>query len=248
VNLFYISDLHISGPDNKVGKTLCSFLSTIQAPDILVLGGDIFDLFVGNKRIFKAKFSAVIAELEGCAGRGVTVYYLEGNHDFHMADVFAGKARINVRADSFPLELHGKKIWVAHGDRIDPKDAGYHFLRWITRTAFVRWLVNVFPDSWLEALGEWMSKTSRGYNNSEVISEERKRRLNEMYLAYAREQIENGYQFVLVGHSHIKAKLPVVVGNKRGEYLNLGFSKEALLVGVWGPGAETFEVQEIKNH
>lgn len=219
----------------------------MQAPDILVLGGDIFDLFVGNKRIFKTKHSALLAAIENCASRGITVYYLEGNHDFHMSGVFASKARINVRTDSFPLEVHGKKIWVAHGDRIDPQDRGYRFLRWITRTGLVRWLVDVFPDSCLEGLGEWMSKTSRGYNNAEKISEDRKRKLNEMYLAYAREHIAARHQFVLVGHSHIKAQLPIIAGNQRGEYLNLGFSSEALLVGVLREGGNSFELQEIAD-
>ena len=211
----------------------------------MVLGGDIFDLFVGNKRIFKTKHEAVLKEIEECARRGVTVYYLEGNHDFHMEGVFEGKARINVKSDAFGIQLFGKKIWIAHGDRIDPQDHGYHFLRWITRTGLITWLVKVFPDSWLEALGEWMSQTSRGYNDSHRLSEDRKLKLNEMYLGYARERVAEGQQFVLVGHSHIRAQLPVVDGAKRGEYLNLGFSAEKLAVGLLTEGKEKFELQEV---
>ncbi len=244
MNVFFVSDLHLTSDDPQAINRFASFVKTLPQPnDVLILGGDIFDLFIGAKEIFQAKFHRALEAIRQAAQGGVKVYYLEGNHDFYLAKVFADHQNIEVRAEDFPLELNGKKFFISHGDRIDPEDTGYHFLRFVTRSGWFRILVDIVPGVWIERIGNRSSQESRKYNNPQKGGPENQQRLRALYLDFAKEKIREGAQHVLVGHSHLRDQILVEEGGTKGEYLNLGFSSD-LIYGVLGGGADRFQVKK----
>ncbi len=246
MNVYYCSDLHLAPGTNARSRRFVSFLQSIPQPgDLLLLGGDIFDLFVGNKKIFREQHAEVLAALSALAGRGVKVHYLEGNHDFHMRAVFAGSSLIEVHAEDFGLQANDKHIHLAHGDLIDPEDRGYRFLRWFTRTWFFRLFVRWVPDWVADQIGKWSSRTSRKYNSESKVQGEKAERLRRLFLEHARGKVAAGADFVLIGHSHLRDQLPILDSGRRGEYLNLGFS-ESLVFAVLPAGGTKFEAKEYR--
>jgi UDP-2,3-diacylglucosamine hydrolase len=244
---YFLSDIHLRGADDPAAGRLVSFLSEIpRKDDLVIFGGDVFDLFVGDKEIFRTKFANVLASIRSVAERGATVFYLEGNHDFHLDAVFDGLAGVSLKSGDFLLTFRDRKILVSHGDLIDPEDRGYRLLRSVTRHPFFRSLIGLLPGSWIEGVGTRSSHQSRKYTGG--LRGANQERLRLLYLAFARRKIrEDGAQHVLVGHSHLRDHIPIKEGDRRGEYVNLGFSSEELPYAVLEESAERFEIKSYPS-
>lgn len=225
-------------------KRLLAFLEGVPGKgDILVLGGDIFDLFVGNKPAFQKKFSHILAAIRNLAQRGCTIYYLEGNHDFHLNEVFSIQSGILVKTDDFYLDFDGRKIWISHGDMIDEEDRGYRVLRATTRHPIVRSLIQVIPGDFIDGVGKWSSQQSRKYNNPTSAGADKLQRTRKLFRSYAEEKFKQGFEFVLIGHSHMAEDFPL--GGGAGQYVNLGFSQQQLLYGELGAEDKLMKLKSI---
>ncbi len=230
MKLFYLSDLHLRSASEARAKKFLHFLQQVpQVNDTLVLGGDIFDLYVGDKKHFRQIFSPILEAIKAAETRGCSVYYLEGNHDFHLRKIFSHHEQVFVKNNDFELKWGRKSFWISHGDQIDKEDYGYRFLRFSTRTLAFRAFLKAVPDSFVKMVGEWSSKTSRKYNDFDKMSVMRKERTKQLFRNYASEKISQGYDFVFIGHSHQEDRAEFHFGSRAGEYLNLGYSAKKVV-------------------
>src|SRR5690242_14977039 len=102
MSLFAVSDLHITGPDDPLYFSLLTLLrERAKAGDVVVLAGDLFDIFLGNKAIYTQRYSDFLKAVSSAGERGVEIHYIEGNHDFQMQGVFRGIQGIT---------LHSKEV------------------------------------------------------------------------------------------------------------------------------------------
>lgn len=243
MQVFFLSDLHLENGTSPGAARFVSFLNTQpMRGDALILGGDIFDLLVGNKVVFRERFRAVIDALVAASSRGVRVHYLEGNHDFHFSAMFGGYSNISVHTGDFDfLTPHGRRIYVSHGDLIDEDDTGYRLLRAATKNGPFRAFVAALPGRAVDLIGSRSSGASRKYTTGRVENEGTER-LRRIYLDFARGKVSEGFHHVLVGHSHLRDLVEI---EGKGEYVNLGFSASSLLYAVLPGGAERFEAREL---
>jgi UDP-2,3-diacylglucosamine hydrolase len=245
VKVFFLSDLHLENGDSPAAERFRRFLgSEPSRGDMVLLGGDIFDLLVGDKAVFRGRFRAVLDALVHASSRGVQIHYLEGNHDFHFRSLFRGQTNILVRTEDFSITLPGHRLWIAHGDLIDRDDRGYLLLRAATKNAPFRAFVRAMPGSVVDWIGSHSSGASRKYTAGRVENEGTER-LRRIYLEFAKAKVREGFDHVLVGHSHLRDHVPIEDGASRGEYLNLGFNAERLLYAVLEPGVERFVIREV---
>ena len=223
--LYFLSDLHLWEEDGILEKQFLQFLKTVpKKNDVLILGGDIFDLFIGNKEIFKEKFKDSIAAIENIAKKGCKTYFFEGNHDFHLKNIFK-ETEVIVCSDASSIHWEGENIWVSHGDRINPKDYSYHIFRSFSRSLWGKLIIKFLAGFLLLHLGSWLSKKSRVYGENKKAKLEK---IRTSFRNYAREKIESGYDYVFLSHSHIKDRLELNIGSRKGIYINLGFSPSEL--------------------
>jgi UDP-2,3-diacylglucosamine hydrolase len=242
MRVFFLSDIHIRAAGDAPSIRLEKFLQSKPASgDLLILGGDIFDLFIGNKKYFREKHRVVLSALQDTARRGVKVHYLEGNHDFHVGRVIGASGAV-VHAEDFSVG----EIFVSHGDMIDPEDKGYRFLRRATRHPVFRAFLWCLPGAWIDAIGGASSKKSRQYNHEDAAGEPGRARLRALYLNFAKEKVRAGFRHVLVGHSHLRDQITIQEGEKAGEYINLGFSSHSLPFAVLEPNQNQFIFREIR--
>ena len=107
-----ISDVHL-GTFGCHAKELSQYLSTIK-PKILILNGDIIDIWQFRKSYFPASHIKVIKKIISLSTKGTKIYYLTGNHDEFLrkfTDLHIGNLHL---INKLILELDGKKAWIFH--------------------------------------------------------------------------------------------------------------------------------------
>ena len=215
--VYFISDVHLGleepGAEAKKQRRLLSFLDFVSrdATHLFILG-DLFDAWIEYRTVIPKGFHRVLARLHDLSEGGVEIHFLAGNHDFWIRDHFARDMGIKTHMEAFGIELNGKKIYLHHGDGLDPRDHGYMFLKRILRNRFSIWLFSwLHPDIGV-ALARSSSRTSRGYTSVKDYGED-----DAMRRAAAR-LIGEGIDVVIMGHRHV----PCEANIGAGRYLNLG--------------------------
>jgi UDP-2,3-diacylglucosamine hydrolase len=128
---------------------------------------------------------------------GTAIVCVEGNHDFHLGPCFTGTLGCRVLPDGGEIELDGRRVYLAHGDLVDPGDRGYRLLRGLLRSRALRWLMAVAPPDLTWAVSRWASRRSqqgratRPPRSPEALLE-----------AHARRRLAAGCEAVVTGHFH----------------------------------------------
>ncbi len=133
-NIVVISDTHL-GTYGCHAKELLNYLKSIK-PEILILNGDIIDMWQFKKSYFPADHIKVISRLLKMSVSGTKVYYITGNHD-DLLRRFSNIAFDNFHLrDDLLLQYDGKKMWFFHGDVFD------------TTVVQARWLAKIGGKSY----------------------------------------------------------------------------------------------------
>ena len=218
VEVAVISDVHL-GTYGCHAKELLDYLSSIK-PKILILNGDIIDIWQFRKSYFPSKHLEVIKKIISMSTKGTKVYYITGNHDEFLrkfTDLHMGNISL---IDKLVLELDHKRAWIFHGDVFDTSITqakwlaklggwGYDILILINR--FINWVLARFnkePYSLSKKIKNNVKSAVKFITNFENVCVE---------LA-----IENKYDYVICGHIH-EPKIEFME-NEKGEvfYLNSG--------------------------
>ena len=218
VEVVVISDVHL-GTFGCHAKELINYLSSVK-PKILVLNGDIIDIWQFRKSYFPKAHLKVIRKIIDLTSKGTKVYYITGNHDELLrkfSDMNMGNFAIK---DKLVLELDDKKAWIFHGDVFDVSvqhskwiaklgGIGYDYLILLNR--FVNWILVTMgrePYSFSKKIKASVKKAVKHISDFETTATE---------LA-----IEKNYDYVICGHIH-EPKI-IEKSNKNGQtlYLNSG--------------------------
>lgn len=213
-----ISDVHL-GTFGCHAKELVAYLSSIK-PKILILNGDIIDIWQFRKSYFPASHLKVIKKIISMSTKGTKVYYLTGNHDEFLrkfTDLHLGNLNL---LDKLVLDLDGKKAWFFHGDVFD---ASINHAKWLAKLGgwgydllilinrFLNWCLmkmNKEPYSLSKKIKNNVKSAVKFISNFENICTD---------LA-----IEKKYDYVVCGHIH-EPKMEVVTTEKGlTTYLNSG--------------------------
>lgn len=224
-----ISDTHFcDGTDPLLARVISTARELkLQGPaDAVVLAGDLFDLYVGNKECFRREFTDWHSLVQEWVDAGVRVGVIEGNHDFQLEGVFP--AAVTLHSASCTLELAGgQRLWVEHGDLVDGADVGYRVLRTALRSPLIRILIRHAPDHWLQWVGERLRSASSKRHPRQPDPQHRDR-LRSVYHAAAEKKFSEGFAHVVMGHCHDLDEH----ASAAGQYFNMGYPRvhEKLIV------------------
>jgi len=218
VELVVISDTHL-GTYGSHAKELFKYLNAIK-PNILVLNGDIIDIWQFRKSYFPKSHLKVIQKIISFASKGTKVYYITGNHD-EMLRKFSDLSMGNFSlVDKLVLELDDKKAWIFHGDVFD---ASVNHAKWIAKLGGLGYdyliLVNRFVNWCLNKIGK------EPYSFSKKIKASVKKAVKHIsdFEETATElAIESNYDYVICGHIHEPKMMQKVNKNGSTFYLNSG--------------------------
>ncbi|MGV7105129.1 UDP-2,3-diacylglucosamine diphosphatase [Flavobacterium sp. U410] len=218
VELVVISDVHL-GTFGCHATELLEYLNSIK-PKILILNGDIIDIWQFRKSYFPKSHLKVVKKLISFSGKGTQVYYITGNHDEMLrkfCDTHLGNFSL---VNKVVLELHGKKAWFFHGDVFD---SSVHTAKWIAKLGGLGYdyliLVNRFINWCLHKIGKEpysLSKKIKGSVKKAV------KFISDFETTATEIAIDNQYDYVVCGHIH-EPKI-IRKSNNKGStlYLNSG--------------------------
>ncbi|NPA61203.1 MAG: UDP-2,3-diacylglucosamine diphosphatase [Epsilonproteobacteria bacterium] len=112
----FIADAH--HPNH--GDNLLRLLNLIDIGSIdttqLFLVGDIFDLLFGYNNYIKS-FSQDAIHLINRLSKKVDIFYIEGNHDFCLDNIFPDVRVYGRDIQPVKFSLNGRELYISHGDR-----------------------------------------------------------------------------------------------------------------------------------
>ena len=214
-----ISDVHL-GTYGCRANELSRYLSTID-PSILILNGDIIDIWQFSKKYWPAGHMQVIKQITSMLSRGVKVYYVTGNHD-EMLRRFE-----NFSVGDFhivnKLVIHhsnAKRSWIFHGDVFD---VIMKHSKWLAKLGAVGYdtliYINAFINFISKKLGKEKISLSKKIKNSVKGAV---KHINNFEETAANIAIEKKYDYVLCGHIHQPCKRQIRNANGSVTYLNSG--------------------------
>ena len=213
-----ISDTHL-GTIGCHARELLEYLDSIQ-PKILILNGDIIDIWNFRKRYFPKRHLQVLRKIMEMAAQGVKVFYLTGNHDELLrkfTDYDAGGIYLR---NKLVVKLDGKKAWVFHGDVFD---VSIQNAKWIAKLGGLGYdlliYVNKIINSFLERLGREPYSLSKKIKSS---VKEAVKYIGDFEHTASELAIDQGYDYVICGHIHQPQLRRVTTKKGTTLYLNSG--------------------------
>ncbi|MBP9185958.1 MAG: UDP-2,3-diacylglucosamine diphosphatase [Bacteroidia bacterium] len=218
VKLAVISDVHL-GTYGCQAKAVNRYLKSIN-PEILILNGDIIDIWQFSKRYWPESHMKVIQRIFKMMTTGTKVYYLTGNHDEMLRKFTDFKLGNLELLDKLVLDIDGRKAWIFHGDVFDITMKNSKWLAKLGAVGYDSLIVLNSMVNWVSVkLGREKVSFSKRIKNSVKQAIKFIDDFEETATTIA---IQNGYDYVVCGHIH----QPTIrnVKNHKGEtlYLNSG--------------------------
>lgn len=218
IDLVVISDVHL-GTYGCHAKELLEYLGSIK-PNILILNGDIIDIWQFRKSYFPASHLDVIKKIIGMSLKETKVYYLTGNHDEFLrkfTDVDLGNISL---LDKVILELDGKKGWFFHGDVFD---ATIIHAKWVAKLGGWGYDVLILFNRLINNILKFFNKPP--YSLSKKIKSNVKsavKFITNFENTCIELAIDEKYDYVACGHIHEPKIQPSKTDNGEVLYLNSG--------------------------
>lgn len=218
LKLVCISDVHL-GTYGCRARELNLYLKSIQ-PEILVLNGDIIDVWQFSKNYWPDSHMKIIQRILKMMSQGTRVYYLTGNHDEILrkfTDFKMGKLEV---LNKLVLNLDGKNAWFFHGDVFD---ITMKHSKWLAKLGAIGYdtliLLNSAVNFMSEAMGKGKLSLSKNIKNGVKSAI---KFVNDFEQTAIDIGIEKSYDYVICGHIH-QAQIRMAT-NDKGQimYLNSG--------------------------
>ncbi|MDC3209400.1 UDP-2,3-diacylglucosamine diphosphatase [Chitinophagales bacterium] len=222
IDILVLSDLHLGTNQCRAGR-LYKYLKSVN-PKMLILNGDIIDIWLLDFKKWPKKHTKVLAYLFNLMTANVPIYYLPGNHDDYLKQ-FDGLSFNNFKIQNeLTLDLNGRKTWFMHGDKHDKSVNGTkRDIAIRAGKAFDSFVgFNRFINGWENFLGVKdrtnFSKSLKDRTKSAI------KKNNDFEQQYIEEAALNKVDTLVCGHVHQPGMTKVsAMQNKRHvDYLNSG--------------------------
>lgn len=206
--IYFASDVHLGAPGIKDHRCheqrFVAWLDSIKdTASELYLMGDIFDFWFEYKRVVPRGFTRFLGKLSELSDRGILIHFFTGNHDIWLFDYLESECGVKVYREPVVKTIHGKKLFLAHGDGLGSYDKRYNLLKSVFTNKFAQWLfARIHPNCGIGLANFWSGK-SREKNNKEYgdtyMGDDK-----EFAVLYAKEYLkEEKVDYFVFGHRHV---------------------------------------------
>jgi UDP-2,3-diacylglucosamine pyrophosphatase LpxH len=197
IDVLILSDIHL-GTRGCEAVCLLKYLKSVN-PKLLVLNGDIIDIWQFNTAYFPTAHWAVIMEFIDIAA-SIPVYYLPGNHDDSLRRLLPFKFGNIQLENKLLLELDGKLVWIFHGDIYDGSITHGRWMAKIAGRCYDSIIVfNRFINRIRKKFGLKPTHFSKKLKSSVKSAVQKVSNFESKAIEVA---IEKGYDYVACGHIH----------------------------------------------
>lgn len=218
VDVVVISDVHL-GTSGSHARELLQYLRSIR-PRILILNGDIIDIWQFNKRYWPRTHMKVIEQIIRFASKNTKVVYITGNHDEMLRkfnDLKIGNISI---VNKYELEMGDKKAMIFHGDVFD---VIIQHSKWLAKLGSIGYdtliLINTFLNFFARKLGREKLTLSKVIKDNIKLAV---KYIGDFEKTAAETASRKGFHYVICGHIHQPQQR--IVSTEYGEvvYMNSG--------------------------
>ncbi len=211
MRIIFFSDTHLFRESVHRTNVVEAFLRNECAKaDIVFLVGDLFEFYHGYKGYIFPWYKGIAEAVRAITKRGKTVYFIEGNHEFGMGRYFQSYTGA-VCVNEVAIDIDGKRTFVAHGDKFVGGP-----VRMALKSHMASGVMDFFGPrlTWSIAMSAriLLSKKKKTYNP----------RVAEKFRGYARRKFIEGYDVVILAHSHMADKIEMNIRGKERTYINTG--------------------------
>lgn len=233
VELVIISDTHL-GTYGCHAEELLKYLKSIK-PKVLVLNGDIIDIWQFRKRYWPKSHMKVLKRIIDLASKKTTIYYISGNHDEMLRKFIPlslGKLHFK---NKLVLNVDNEKLWIFHGDIFDFTMKNTKWLAKLGGFGYdVLIVLNRTINHFLNAIGRERVSFSKRIKNSVKKAVQF---IGDFETTIADIAIDNNYDMVACGHIHQPIIKEIEIKGKKVKYLNSGDWVESLTALEFNEGS-----------
>ncbi len=126
----FISDLHLQEAHPHTTQAFLTFLQThaLHAQQLYLLG-DLFEYWAGDDDLETPYNRQIAVAIRQVSDAGVQVFWIAGNRDFLVGDIFAQTAGLTLLPDPYVATIAGRTVVLAHGDAQCTDDVAYMAFR-----------------------------------------------------------------------------------------------------------------------
>jgi len=218
MKVIIVSDFHLKYDEDLEAKErkerIISFLSKLNRKvDILILNGDIFDLWYSWEKVIIKDYFSILKVLVNLIENGTKIKLVSGNHDFWFNGFLEKDLGIEIYNENLIENYNGLKTFVSHGDLFTTNDNRYKIFRFLIRKSFMKFLFKLIHPDLSLSIGKFLSRSSRNRRTIKRIKYKK-----ESGLIQSAKRLLRDYDLVVMGHTHEPKK--VILEN--GLYINSG--------------------------
>lgn len=222
----FISDAHFTGRDRGEMESFTRFVDfERQRMERLVILGDFFEFLFGFKRTAEEtpfpfrEYLPVLEHLRELNLQGIRIAYFEGNHDFCLDGFFSEHLGMDVEVDPEGREesLGGKRVYVAHGDLSNPKQQAYRILRRLLKNRWSYGFIQWAGPRLSRHVARRLSEVSYQKSHESILQHP-----PPAFRTFAHRKFMEGFDVVILGHSHFPEAVEEWVDGRRCLYFNVG--------------------------
>ena len=223
----FVSDAHFTGRNLEEVEPFLRFLDMEkERMDHFVILGDLFEFFIGFKSFASTKkpytfteYLPVITKLQTLYRQGIRIIYFEGNHDFFLHSFFSEQLgmEVEVHSDDTEERLAGKRAFMAHGDLSNPKQWKYRAFRRILKNRWTYHLMHISGPRLTRRIAQKLSEMS--YQKYHVDADPNP---PAAFKTFAHQKFLEGFEIVILGHSHFPEEVEEWIDGRRYLYFNVG--------------------------
>jgi len=223
----FVSDAHFTGREPKEMDDFLRFLdSEKERMSHLVILGDLFEFFFGFKNFLSkgdsfafSGYLPVLERLQLLYHHGIQIQYFEGNHDFFLHNLFSEQFNMDVEVhpDGAEERLDGKRAFIAHGDLSNPRQWKYRAFRRILKNRWTYGFIQFSGPHFSSRIAKKLSSMSYQRSHVNIPSTP-----PPAFKAFAHRKFLEGFEIVILGHSHFPEEVEESVNGRRCLYFNIG--------------------------
>lgn len=137
----FISDLHLNPGEPSITARFNVFINwaALNTKSVYILG-DFFHVWAGDDS-FEPWSKAIAERLLWLSQQKVSIYFMHGNRDFLLGNVFANSAGMTILSEPAVIQLDNQNVLLMHGDRYCTNDKSHQRFRRLTRNP---WFAKLF--------------------------------------------------------------------------------------------------------
>lgn len=220
LDILVLSDVHL-GTYGCHAKELLFYLKTVK-PKIVILNGDIVDIWQFSKRYWPKSHMKIVKHLMNWMSKGVKMYYITGNHD-EMLRKFVGFKMGSLKiVNKVILDLDdGKKAWFFHGDVFD---VTMQHSKWLAKLGAVGYDTLILINRVANFISERIFRKGKLSLSKKIKNSVKSavKFINSFEQTAADIGISNQYDYVVCGHIHQPEMRTIENENGKIIYLNSG--------------------------